>query len=125
MHHGLTLDFTNTGEESSSYLWNVLESATQNGTELSITTVYTDYETLAAISDSQWEEVAPGATIEVQTAFELLDTTNKVEVSFGTLFGSKSGKLTIDPSTLSRETAGTGGEVSLLDWWTATGTAGG
>lgn len=113
----LTLDFTNTGEESSSYLWNVLESATQNGTELSITTVYTDYETLAAISDSQWEEVAPGATIEVQTAFELLDTTNKVEVSFGTLFGSKSGKLTIDPSTLSRETAGTGGEVSLLDWW--------
>ena len=79
----LTLDFTNTGEESSSYLWNVLESATQNGTELSITTVYTDYETLAAISDSQWEEVAPGATIEVQTAFELLDTTNKVEVSFG------------------------------------------
>lgn len=113
----LTLDFTNTGEESSSYLWNVLESATQNGTELSITTVYTDYETLAAISDSQWEEVAPGATIEVQTAFELLDTTNKVEVSFGTLLGSKSGKLTIDPSTLSRETAGTGGEVSLLDWW--------
>ena len=92
----LTLDFTNTGEESSSYLWNVLESATQNGTELSITTVYTDYETLAAISDSQWEEVAPGATIEVQTAFELLDTTNKVEVSFGQLFGSKSGKTVLE-----------------------------
>ena len=113
----LTLDFTNTGEESSSYLWNVLESATQNGTELSITTVYTDYETLAAISDSQWEEVAPGATIEVHTAFLLKDTTSKVEIKYEQLFGSKSGKLTIDPSTLSRETAGTGGEVSLLDWW--------
>lgn len=119
----LTLDFTNNGKESASYLWSVIETATQNDTELERTTVYTDYETLASVTDSQWEEVAPGATIEIQTAFALIDATSKVEVSFGQLFGSKSGKITVDPSTLSRESAGSGTAQPigtgdpLLDWW--------
>lgn len=119
----LTLDFTNNGKESASYLWSVIETATQNDTELERTTVYTDYETLASVTDSQWEEVAPGATIEIQTAFALIDATSKVEVSFGQLFGSKSGKITVDPSTLSRESAGSGTTQPigtgdpLLDWW--------
>ena len=119
----LTLDFTNNGKESASYLWSVIETATQNDTELERTTVYTDYETLASVTDSQWEEVAPGATIEIQTAFALIDATSKVEVSFGQLFGSKSGKITVDPSTLSRESAGSstaqpiGTGDPLLDWW--------
>ena len=56
------------------------------------------------MNDSQWDEVEPGATVEVRTAFALADTTNKVEISFSTLFGKKEGKITIDPSTLSRET---------------------
>ena len=110
----LTLDFTNNDDEAASYLWTIFETATQGGEELESTIIYTDYETLDALTDSKWDEVAPGATLEVHTAFLLKDTTSKVEIKYEQLFGSKSGKLTIDPSTLSRETAGTGGEVSLL-----------
>ena len=113
----LTLDFTNNGKENASYLWTIYESATQNGTELEKTIVYTDPETLDAVGDSQWDEVAPGSTLEIRTAFALTDTTNEVEVSFGTLFGSKTGKVTIDPSTLSRETpaGGAAGDAAPSD----------
>ena len=104
----LTLDFTNKGNENASYLWTIYETAMQNGIDLEKTIVYTNPETLDAVGDSQWDEVAPGSTVEIRTAFALADAANEVEVSFGTPFGSKTGKVTIDPSTLSRETAGSG-----------------
>ena len=44
----MTLDFTNNGKENASYLWTVFETATQNGTELEKTIVYTDPETTAS-----------------------------------------------------------------------------
>ena len=119
----LTLDFTNNSEENATYLWSVSDTATQNGAELEGTIIYTNNETLEALTDTQWEEVAPGATFEVQVAFVLMDTTSEVEVSFEPMIGGKSGKLTVDPSTLSRESSG-GGEGqtagtgdALLDWW--------
>ena len=124
----LTLDFKNTGEESGSYLWMINELATQNGEDLVTTVIYTNPETLDALTDSKWDEVAPGETHEIHTAFVLNDTTSKVEIEFSQLLGSKSGKITIDPSTLSRESATGGSEQSgeagstatgdpLLDWW--------
>ncbi len=128
----LTLDFTNKGNENASYLWTIYETAMQNGIDLEKTIVYTNPETLDAVGDSQWDEVEPGSTLEIRTAFALADAANEVEVSFGTLFGSKTGKVTIDPSTLSRETAGSDTEqptesnISLpaagtndmrLNWW--------
>ena len=128
----LTLDFTNKGNENASYLWTIYETAMQNGIDLEKTIVYTNPETLDAVGDSQWDEVAPGSTVEIRTAFALADAANEVEVSFGTLFGSKTGKVTIDPSTLSRETSGSDTEqptesnISLpaagtndmrLNWW--------
>lgn len=124
----LTLDFKNTGKESGSYLWMINELATQNGEDLVTTVIYTNPETLDALTDSKWDEVAPGETHEIHTAFVLNDTTSKVEIEFSQLLGSKSGKITIDPSTLSRESATGGSEQSgeigstatgdpLLDWW--------
>ncbi len=124
----LTLDFTNNGKESASYLWSINETLTQDGEELEVATVITDYSTFTAVIDKQFEEVAPGETLEVQTAFVLKDTTHPVKATFEQLLGKKNGTITIDPSTLSREaSADSTGSTdttlpaptgdALLDWW--------
>ena len=124
----LTLDFTNNGKESASYLWSIDETLTQDGEELEVATVITDYSAFTAVIDKQFEEVAPGETLEVQTAFVLKDTTHPVKATFEQLFGKKNGTITIDPSTLSREaSADSTGSTNttlpvptgdaLLDWW--------
>ena len=122
----LTLDFTNNGKENASYLWSVNETIMQNGVELEVATVFTDYDTFETVIDNQFTEVAPGATLEVRTAFVLNDTTSTVEATFEQLLGKKKGTITIDPSTLSRETASNPGsedatsaaaDDTLREWW--------
>ena len=120
----LTLDFTNNGEDSHSYLWSISETAMQNGVELADAIVYSNPDSYdATVIEDQFTDVAPGATLEIRTAFVLADTTSKVEVTFEEAFGDKNGKITVDPSTLSRESAGSGTAQSagtgdaLLDWW--------
>ena len=123
----LSLDFTNNSKENASYLWSVDETLMQNGTELEVATVYTDYNTFTTVIENQFEEVAPGATLEVQTAFVLNNASGEIEATFEELLGSKSGTITIDPSTLTRETgvnAGTeptlpsaAADDALLEWW--------
>lgn len=100
----ITLDFTNNSKKSITYVWNILETVTQNGQQLDYAAVYTDLDTYTGVTDSQFEEVAAGATIEIKTAFLLNDTKNTVEATFEQAMGEKSGKITIDPSTLNRET---------------------
>ena len=131
----LTLDFTNNGKENASYLWSVDETVMQNGVELEAATVFADYDTFETVIEGQFADVAPGATLEVRTAYLLQDTTSPVEATFEQFFGKKSGKITIDPSSLNREASAadtTGGEPpvdsaltsdpsetgdALLDWW--------
>ena len=123
----LSLDFTNNSKENASYLWSVDETLMQNGTELEVATVYTDYNTFTTVIENQFEEVAPGATLEVQTAFVLNNASGEIEATFEELLGSKSGTITIDPSTLTRETGVNAGteptlpsttaDDALLEWW--------
>ena len=122
----LTLDFTNNSKESASYIWSINETLVQNGEELEVAAVITDYASFATAVDKQFEDVAPGETLEVQTAYVLKDAAAPIKVTFEQLFGKKKGTITIDPATLKRETtdntsanttlpATTGNE--LLDWW--------
>ena len=123
----LSLDFTNNSKENASYLWSVDETLMQNGTELEVATVYTDYNTFTTVIENQFEEVAPGATLEVQTAFVLNNASGEIEATFEELLGSKSGTITIDPSTLTRKTGVDAGteptlpsataDDALLEWW--------
>ncbi len=124
----LTLDFTNNGKDNASYLWSVDETVMQNGVELEVATVFTDYNTFETVIEGQFTEIAPGTTLEVKTAYVLKDTAAKVEATFEQLFGKKNGTITIDPSTLSREaSADSTGSTdttlpaptgdALLDWW--------
>lgn len=121
----VTLDFTNTSSSNESYLWTLSETDIQNGEELEIATVYVSEDSFDTVIDSQFDDVAPGKTLEVKSAFVLKDM-SKVEVTFEESFGSKSNKITIDPSTLSRGSASstsntgknptqTGSEMK--DWW--------
>ena len=104
----LTLDFTNNSKETVDYFWAIYETAMHNGTELEMAIVYLNVETLESVDDSQYQDVAPGTTAEVQTAFELADTTGEVEVTFEEMDGDKNDSITIDLSTVSRESAGSG-----------------
>ena len=122
----LTLDFTNNGKENASYLWNVDETVMQNGVELEVANVFTDYDTFETVIEGQFTEIAPGTTLEVKTAYVLKDAAAKVEATFEQLFGKKKGTITIDTATLSRETADDMGSDTtltattgdaLLDWW--------
>ena len=122
----LTLDFTNNGKENASYIWSVDETLMQNGVELEVATVFTDYDTFETVIEGQFTEIAPGTTLEVKTAYVLKDAAAKVEATFEQLFGKKNGTITIDPATLSRETADDMGSDTtltaktgdaLLDWW--------
>ena len=124
----LTLDFTNNSKESASYIWSINETLVQNGEELEVAAVITDYAAFATAVDKQFEDVAPGETLEVQTAYVLKDAAAPIKVTFEQLFGKKNGTITIDPATLSRETSAdsTGSTNTalpaptgdaLLDWW--------
>lgn len=108
----LTLDYTNNSKETTSYLWSVVETATQNGAELEMATIFISEDSFDTVTESQFSDVEPGATMEIQVAYELKDTTSEVELIFEEILGNKSGKLTIDPSTLSRETDGNDTESS-------------
>ena len=87
----LTLDFINNGKENASYLWSVNETVMQNGTELDVATVVADYESYETVISSQFTDIAPGTTLEVQTAYVLRDPTAAVEATFEQIFGKKSG----------------------------------
>ena len=60
----LTLDFTNNSKESASYIWSINETLVQNGEELEVAAVITDYASFATAVDKQFEDVAPGETLE-------------------------------------------------------------
>ena len=124
----LTLDFTNNSKESASYIWSINETLVQNGEELEVAAVITDYASFTTAVDKQFEDVAPGETLEVQTAYVLKDAAAPIKVTFEQLFGKKNGTITIDPAALSRETSAdsTGSTNAalpaptgdaLLDWW--------
>lgn len=85
----LTLDFTNNSKENASYLWSVDETVMQNGVELEPASIITDYENLETVVSDQFTDVAPGATLEVRTAFVLKDTTSEVKATFEEFLGSK------------------------------------
>ena len=124
----LTLDFTNNSKESASYIWSINETLVQNGEELEVAAVITDYASFTTAVDKQFEDVAPGETLEVQTAYVLKDAAAPIKVTFEQLLGKKNGTITIDPAALSRETSAesTGSTNTalpaptgdaLLDWW--------
>lgn len=99
----MTLDFTNNSETNASYIWTVTETVMQNDTALEFSAMYIDNDSYESLTDSQLTEIGPGKTIEIKTAFVLVDTTSEIEATFEEIFSEKKGTIKINPSELSRE----------------------
>lgn len=111
----LTLDFTNNTQKNAAYIGSIVEFPMQNEQDLEFTAVYISEDSDKMVSDSQMMDVAPGETIEIKTAFVLTDTTSEVEIRFEEIMGDKSASLTIDPSTLKKESPGDSAGASAVD----------
>lgn len=98
----VTMDYTNTGSETSCYGYTVIEWASQNGEELDYTTVLLN-EAYDGVFDSQYEDVAPGARLEVSTAFALNDPYDTVAFYVESMDSDKGGSITIHPADLAME----------------------
>ncbi len=120
----ITSDYTNNSKENAAFLYSIIEIGIQNGEELEPAAVITDLDTYVTSMDSQMEEIAPGETIEIQSAFVITDLTSPVEVTFVLVDDTnKNYSMTVDPSALNRvafngdsKTAASS-EDPLLDWW--------
>lgn len=111
----LTLDYTNNTQKNAAYIGSIVEFPMQNEQDLEFTAVYISEDSDKMVSDSQMMDVAPGETIEIKTAFVLTDTTSEVEIRFEEIVGDKSASLTIDPSTLKKESPGDSAGASAVD----------
>ena len=71
----ISMKYTNNSDESMSYMSSLMASAFQDGVELSTAIIMDDtYD-----AESQMKELKTGASIDVQVAYELSNTTSDVE----------------------------------------------
>lgn len=117
----ITLDFTNNSSEAACYAFSVWEQATQDDEWLdsAVVLLNEDYE---QVTDSQIEDVRPGRSIEVRTAFALADPSEPIVFSVEALDSNDSGEITIDPADLWYEDSyvpdsSGGGWEDDTGWW--------
>lgn len=99
----LTLDFTNNSRDDVSYFWAITCKAFQKGMQLENASVFIGEGFWDRVTDEQYTEIQPGATIEIRAAYVLLDPEQPVEITFRPIFEHQKSKLSVDPSALSRE----------------------
>lgn len=78
----LTYNFTNNSAEACAFTDTTYYEVLQNGNDLNSTTIYVSEESMETITKNEYEEIEPGATIEVVLAYELEDTSSPVTVNF-------------------------------------------
>ena len=101
----LTLDFTNNSKDTAVYLWSIFEKVVQNGTDLEGAFIYVSEDSYEMVTDAELSDVAPGETLEVRSAYTLVDTTSMVEFTFSDLLEKHKETLTLDPTVLTHEGA--------------------
>lgn len=73
----VTYNFTNNGSENASFLWSVSDIAFQDGVQLESAFVYSDDQYDSGASSL---EIKPGATITLEQAYVLRNTTSPVDI---------------------------------------------
>ena len=88
--------FTNNSQAATSLFASSLYEAYQGEEFLSGITVFLSDDSLDALSDSAFEDVAPGESLEVTLTYLLKDTTTPVRVEFSSIFENTTKDHTID-----------------------------
>lgn len=91
----LTYQFTNNSEEAGSMYWTVWEYPYQDDEQLDAAVIFVDEDSQETVSDSMYEEVEPGESTEVRTAYLLKDTSTPVKVELKEFGGDNSTEFTI------------------------------
>lgn len=125
----VTMDFTNNSKETAAYFLCVWEQAHQGDERLTdaVVLINEDYE---QVNSAQMEDVQPGATLEVRSAYVLADQSDPVVFSLESIDNDDKGEFTIDLADLFYEDSYTddGGDwddwgdwgdadEEVLDWW--------
>ena len=78
----ITYNFTNNSDEACAFTDSAYYEVLQGEESLNSTTIYVSEESMDTITKNEYEEIEPGATIEVVVAYELEDTSSPVTVNF-------------------------------------------
>lgn len=92
----LYFDFANNGTEADSFGWSFYYILKQNGQELESTTILR--EDYSYLSETEYEDVNPGESMEVCITYALADTTSPIVITFTDLFDNVLKEMTIDLS---------------------------
>ncbi len=84
----ISIDFTNNGEEATSFEGSMVYDVFQDGVELDSTSVYVDEDSFDCLDDDSYKDIQPGKSIEVIITKELENTTSPVDIEIEELFGS-------------------------------------
>ena len=87
----INIKYTNNSEDAQSYMTSMIGKAFQDGVELSSAIIM---DTDAYDAESQMKEVKKGASIDVQVAYELSNTTSDIEFEVEEFLGMSDKKAT-------------------------------
>lgn len=88
----VTYRFTNNGEDAISFMVAIETNVYQDG--IGLNTCYLAADNANYSTDNQTKEIKTGATIEVEVAYELNDTTTEIEIEVTELFSFSNKKIT-------------------------------
>ncbi len=93
-------DFINNSDANSNYVLSIFETVTQNDTILESAFVYKNEDIFESYTDSQFKEVKPGDSLDINISYALVDTVSKVNIKFEETKEGKSATMEIDLSKL-------------------------
>ena len=104
--------YTNGNEEAKSFFWSFFNTAKQGDSELEAAITWVDEDSFETHVDSTFVDVEPGKSHKVTLAYNIVDKTTPIVITFVTLTDKVLGKIEIDPATLKEASGEEGSEGS-------------
>ena len=105
--------YTNGNEEAKSFFWSFFSTVKQGDAELEAGITWVDEDSFETHVDSTFVDVEPGKSHKVTLAYNIVDRTTPIVITFVTLTDKVLGEITIDPATLKEASGEEGSEGSV------------